>query len=161
MKWIWIGLALLVSVLWAVERFLGLAPVFLVLCALALGLSLYFGWQSLLSVESEAPMDFDEAMAFALPTVAEEEKLAILRALKDLEYERAVGKISEADYATVLADYRARAKASIQLADESLTEGREKALKWAADFERGREKRKALETAEVDSSSEAASEEPS
>jgi DNA-binding transcriptional ArsR family regulator len=141
-KWIWLGLGCLVALSVGVERVLGLAPVFLFLGALALGVGLYFAWQSLLSVESEAPMDFDEAIAFAAPTLAEEEKLAILRALKDLEYERTVGKISEADFASVLADYRERAKASIQLADQSLEEGRKKALEWTREWEKTREERR-------------------
>jgi DNA-binding transcriptional ArsR family regulator len=144
-KWIWIGLVSLAVVLTGLERLVGLAPVFLFLGALALGSALYFVWQSLLSVEGQERMDFDEALAFAVPTVAEEEKLAILRALKDLEYERTVGKISEEDYAAVLADYRARAKASIREADESLEKGRAVATEWARDWERERKEREASE----------------
>jgi DNA-binding transcriptional ArsR family regulator len=137
-KWIWIGLLSVAAVLLAIERLFGLAPVFLFLGALALALTLYFVWQSLLSVEGTERMDFDEALAFAVPTVAEEEKLAILRALKDLEYERTVGKISEEDYAAVLADYRARAKASIREADVSLEQGRAVVTEWEREWERGR-----------------------
>lgn len=44
------------------------------------------------------------------PTALVEEKRALLRAIKDLEYERAMGKISEADYQRLDAAYRARAK---------------------------------------------------
>lgn len=130
MKWFWTGLVSLAAAVVILERLLGLAPVFLFLGALALGASVYFIWNSLTTVEGGDEMDFEEAMAFAVPTVAEEEKLAILRALKDLEYERAVGKISEADYQALVADYRAKAKASIQLADESLEKGRKLALEW-------------------------------
>jgi hypothetical protein len=121
-----------------VERYAGLPPVFLLLAAAALAACVYFVWSSLTSVEGTSSMDFDEAMTFAVPTVAEEEKLSILRALKDLEFERAVGKISEADYQAVLSDYRARAKASIQLADESLEAGRKQALEWAEEREKAR-----------------------
>jgi len=112
------------------ERYAGLPVVFLLLAAVALTICVYFVWSSLTSVETASAMDFDDAMSFALPTVAEEQKLAILRALKDLEFERAVGKISEPDYQAVLADYRARAKASIQLADESLEVGRKQVEEW-------------------------------
>lgn len=153
MKWTWIGLSALVAVLWGVERWIGLAPAFLFLGALALGVALYFAWQSLLSVENEERMDFDEAMAFAAPTLAEEEKLAILRALKDLEYERAVGKISEEDFKAASAEYRARAKASIQLADDSLAEGRKKAEKWVKSWEKDRTRRVAEEEEELSSPS--------
>jgi hypothetical protein len=48
----------------------------------------------------------------------------VLRALKDLEYERSVGKISEEDYHEYSARYRAEAKRLIQSLDENLAEGR-------------------------------------
>jgi hypothetical protein len=44
----------------------------------------------------------------------------VLRALKDLEYERSVGKISPEDYAELSAKYRSEAKRLIQSLDEAL-----------------------------------------
>jgi len=41
----------------------------------------------------------------------------VLRALKDLEFERSVGKIGEDDYAELSARYRADAKRLMQLID--------------------------------------------
>jgi hypothetical protein len=68
------------------------------------------------------------------PSKVEEEKRAVLRALKDLEYERGVGKISPEDYAELSARYRAEAKRLIQAVDETLAPAR-------AEVERALQKR--------------------
>jgi hypothetical protein len=69
-------------------------------------------------------LDFEEALGMGAPSKAEEEKRAVLRALKDLEYERGVGKISPEDYAELSAKYRAEAKRLIQALDETLAPAR-------------------------------------
>lgn len=65
----------------------------------------------------------------AVPTVAhgeldrgalEDEKKALLRALKDLEYEHEVGKIDADDYARLERAYRARAKEVLEELDRDL-----------------------------------------
>lgn len=43
-----------------------------------------------------------------------DEKHAVLRAIKDLEYERAVGKISDDDFTQLDAMYRARARETLR-----------------------------------------------
>lgn len=121
---------LLLGAILLIRATLGTPPVFLFLAALALLVAIFFVWSSLEVGQDKKKMSFEEALSFAMPTLAEEQKVAILRALKDLEYEREVGKISEEDYRVALEDYRARAKAYIALADESLAAGREKALAW-------------------------------
>src|SRR4051794_30496021 len=55
-------------------------------------------WSSLQGLSSDAPLTLDEALSLGAPSTEEEQKRAVLRALKDLEYERAVGKINDADY---------------------------------------------------------------
>ncbi len=50
----------------------------------------------------------------------EDEKNALLRALKDLEYEHEVGKISDADYERLERAYRARAKQVLAELDRDL-----------------------------------------
>lgn len=136
-------LAVLIGIALALRAIFGMPSVFLFLCGLTLLVAIYFVWASFEVGSEKRKMEFNEALTFAMPTLAEEQKVAILRALKDLEYEREVGKISEDDYRTVLAEYRERAKASILSADESLAAGREKALGWAkevdsrADLEEG------------------------
>lgn len=121
---------LLLGAIVIIRATLGTPPVFLFLAAVALLVAIFFVWSSLEIGRDNKKMSFEEALSFAMPTLAEEQKLAILRALKDLEYEREVGKISEEDYRVALEDYRTRAKASIALADESLALGREIALAW-------------------------------
>jgi hypothetical protein len=67
------------------------------------------------------------------PSAEEEQKRAVLRALKDLEYERSVGKISDHDYADLSARYREDAKRLIQAVDANLTPARERAEKLLAE----------------------------
>jgi ribosomal protein L40E len=55
------------------------------------------------------------------------EKAAILRALKDLEYERAVGKVTEEDFETLTKQYRARAVEILARIDRDLAPWRKKA----------------------------------
>ncbi len=65
----------------------------------------------------------DEALAGAGTTdvgALEDEKNALLRALKDLEYEHQVGKIDDEDYARLDRAYRARAKDVLAELDRDL-----------------------------------------
>ena len=67
-------------------------------------------WSSVQSLTGEANLSLDEALSFAAPSAEEERKRAVLRALKDLEFERSVGKISQDDYDELSSRYRAEAK---------------------------------------------------
>jgi hypothetical protein len=89
-------------------------------------------WASVQALTGESPLTLDEALTLGAPSVEEEQKRAVLRALKDLDFERSVGKIGEDDYAELSARYRAEAKRLIQLIDagsEAERERAEKALK--------------------------------
>jgi hypothetical protein len=89
-------------------------------------------WASVQALTGESPLTLDEALTLGAPSAEEEQKRAILRALKDLEFERGVGKITEEDYAELSARYRADAKRLMQLIDagsEAERERVEKALK--------------------------------
>ncbi|MCH2107871.1 MAG: hypothetical protein MK135_00955 [Polyangiaceae bacterium] len=105
--------------------FYGLPGTLLFLAATALSVTIILIWISLERTTDTQNLDIEDALALAAPTAAEEEKRAVLRALKDLEYERSVGKISEEDYREVSSHYRAQAKQLIQAADESLKKKRE------------------------------------
>lgn len=97
------------------------APLFfLVLAAGALTLLVTVLWASVQSLTGGAALGFEEALGMGAPSKVEEEKRAVLRALKDLEYERGVGKISPEDYAELSAKYRAEAKRLMQSLDETL-----------------------------------------
>jgi hypothetical protein len=84
-------------------------------------------WQSLLGLTGQSALSVEEALTLAAPTVEEEQKRAVLRMLKDLEYERTVGKISEQDFRELSTKYRALAKELIVAVDEGLTEHRRRA----------------------------------
>ena len=119
------------AVLIALIAFLrwGAGPAVLVLTAGALVGAVMLLWSSLRSLVGDAPIDpgFDEAVVRARVSEASERKRMVLRALKDLENEHAVGKIDEADYAALAADYRARAKAILREMDDEIAPQRERA----------------------------------
>lgn len=62
-----------------------------------------------------------------------EEKNSLLRAIKDLEYEHAVGKISDADHQRLDAAYRARAKQVLAQLDRDVKPLYERAERLIAD----------------------------
>ncbi|WP_148314521.1 carboxypeptidase-like regulatory domain-containing protein [Sorangium cellulosum] len=74
-------------------------------------------WASLRVLLGETPLSGADAYAIGAPRAEEEQKQAVLRALKDLEFERSVGKISDEDYADLVAKYRAEAKRLLRLLD--------------------------------------------
>lgn len=81
-------------------------------------------WNSVQGLTGEAELSLEEALTMAAPSAEEEEKRSVLRTLKDLEYEKSVGKISDEDYAELVAKYTARAKQLIQAVDADLGEAR-------------------------------------
>lgn len=116
---------------------LGLAILLGNIFGLGLGLLVYGGgvlgggiwliWSSLQGLMGEAPLTLEEAISLGAPSAEEEQKRAVLRALKDLEYERAVGKINDDDYSNLAAHYRKEAKRLLQAVDQDLNPERERA----------------------------------
>jgi len=85
-------------------------------------------WSSLRTLLGETPLSGADAYVLgAPPRVEEEQKRSVLRALKDIEFERSVGKISEADYQELKNKYRTEAKRLLQEIDEKSAAGRERA----------------------------------
>lgn len=111
----------------AVGAVVGLGPGLLVLSGSVLLFAVFLLWSSLERLSGESPLTVEEAIGLGAPTPEEERKRAVLRALKDLEYERSVGKISEEDYAELSARYRAEAKRLLQSLDAELAPLRRKA----------------------------------
>ncbi|MFZ5895841.1 MAG: hypothetical protein ACOY0T_32590 [Myxococcota bacterium] len=109
----------------------GLPWAVLGLAAAALTLVVALLWSSVSSLADDSELSLDEALSYGAPSAEEEQKLAVLRALKDLEFERSVGKISEEDYQEFSARYRAEAKRLIARVDESLAETRKLAEELA------------------------------
>jgi hypothetical protein len=83
-------------------------------------------WSSVQSLTGGTSLGFEEALGMGAPSKVEEQKRAVLRALKDLDFERGVGKISPEDYAELSAKYRAEAKRLMRTLDEALEPAREK-----------------------------------
>jgi hypothetical protein len=107
----------------------GLELSVLLLAASALGLVIALLWASVRNLTGDTPLTLDEALMLGAPSTEEEQKRAVLRALKDLEFERSVGKISEADYQAYSARYREEARRLIERVDASLGQARELAEK--------------------------------
>jgi len=119
----WLLAAVVAGFVWGVQM------VLLVLAAGAITLVITLMWASVQALTGGSPLGFEEALGMGAPSKVEEEKRSVLRALKDLEYERGVGKISPEDYAELLAKYRAEAKRLIQSVDDTLGPAREEVEK--------------------------------
>lgn len=103
------------------DRAVQLPVVFLVLASSALLAALVALWSSLRAAFGGGPQPALVGAA-DLPDRAalEDEKKALLRAIKDLEYEHAVGKISDEDHTRLDRAYRARAKEVLALLDRDV-----------------------------------------
>lgn len=105
---------------------------FLLFLAFALLLSaIGLAWASVTTFSDRETLTLDEALDVAAPARDEERKLAVLRGIKDLEYERSLGKISEQDYAELMQRYRNDAKALLQKLDTTEASLRDRALQLA------------------------------
>lgn len=100
---------------------LSLPALFMALAAVMLVLGLAAFWQSLRAVFGGGP-EADAATGGVLPerTALLEEKQTLLRAIKDIAFEREVGKISEEDFARLDRAYRRRAKEVLKQLDQDL-----------------------------------------
>jgi hypothetical protein len=106
----------------------GVQLVVLTFAAFALLLVIWLLWSSVQALAGESPLTFEEAFSLGARSAEEEQKRAVLRALKDLEYERTVGKIEEQDFLELSEKYRAEARGLLQLVDENLGSTRREVL---------------------------------
>lgn len=104
----------------------GVELAFLVAAAGVLALVIALMWSSVQSLTGGTSLGFEEALGMGAPSKVEEQKRSVLRALKDLEFERGVGKISPEDYAELSAKYRGEAKRLMQTLDLALSPARER-----------------------------------
>lgn len=102
---------------------------FLAFCLLLLAIFLL--WSSVTTVGETQDISLQEALDLAAPARDEERKLAVLRGIKDLEYERGLGKVSEQDYLFLSQRYRNEAKRLLERLDTSEAAVRQKALDLA------------------------------
>src|SRR3954454_24102816 len=120
----WVPPLITLTVAIVLGNLYGVQLVVLTLAASALLLVIWLLWSSVQALAGESELTFEEAFSLGARSAEEEQKRAVLRALKDLEYERSVGKISDDDYNEYAERYRAEAKRLIQGLEENLAEGR-------------------------------------
>ena len=130
-RWLYpLSVVVLASVL---GNFFGLGMGLLIVGGGVLGGSIWFIWASLQGLGGDVPLTLEEALSLGAPSAEEEQKRSVLRALKDLEYERAVGKINEEDYAALAQHYRNEAKRLLRAVDKDLGPERERAERILAE----------------------------
>jgi hypothetical protein len=130
-RWIYpLGVLVLAT---ALGQFFGLGAGLLIVAGGTLGGSIWLLWSSLQGIGGDAPITLEEALSLGAPSAEEEQKRAVLRALKDLEYERAVGKISDEDYQSLAEHYRGEAKRLLRAVDSDLNPERERAERILAE----------------------------
>jgi hypothetical protein len=94
-------------------------------------------WASVRTLSGDAPLPADlEALAARGHDVdaLDEDKRRVLRALKDLEGEHEVGKIDDADYELIAAQYRDQAKALMREMDQNAAPGLAEAERVAREY---------------------------
>jgi hypothetical protein len=116
----------------------GLSSALLVLTATLLLVGISAMWSSMQLLAGDSSESAHDVVLLAAPGTEYEQKQAVLRALKDLEFERAVGKISEEDYQDLRERYREKARAVLQNLDRELEPVRAEAEKLAAEYLKSR-----------------------
>ncbi|HEX4447753.1 MAG TPA: zinc ribbon domain-containing protein [Polyangiaceae bacterium] len=94
-------------------------------------------WASVRTLSGDAPLPVDlETLAGRTHDVdaLAEEKRRVLRALKDIESEHAVGKLDDADYEAIAAQYRQEAKALMREMDDNAAPALAEAEKIAREY---------------------------
>jgi hypothetical protein len=109
---------------------LGLGPAILVLAGGVLLASVAVLWASVRTLTGDAPLptdlDIAEMRGGSVDSRVSRKRM-LLRALKDLESERAIGKLSEDDYGSVAPRYRNELKQIMKEMDETLSPHRPRA----------------------------------
>jgi hypothetical protein len=115
----------------------GVGSALLVLAAGGLLGAIALLWASVRTLSGDAPLasDLEEAIVRTrgVDDLAEQ-KLRVLRALKDLESEHALGKIDDADFAAIDARYREEAKRILRAMDVEIAPALEEAERVAAAY---------------------------
>jgi hypothetical protein len=107
-----------------------LGPALLVFAAGALLGTITLMWASLRTLGGDAPLPTGLAIAALVSRddrAVAERKRTVLLALKDLEHERDIGKIDEADYQIVAGRYRTEAKTILREIDDDAAPNRSRA----------------------------------
>jgi hypothetical protein len=116
---------------------MGVGPALLVLAFGALVGTIALLWGSLRTLSGDAPLPAGlERAASQEHGTSEmlERKRRVLRALKDLEAEHAIGKIDDADYDLISGRYREDAKSVMRELDQEVAPSRAEAERLARDY---------------------------
>ncbi len=125
-----IGLpALVVSVALIAGLIQGPGVAILVLAGASMAIAVGFFWETLRALFGDTKLSGEDAFAMGAPSAELERKQALVRALKDLEFEHSVGKISERDYQSLKYKYRTEAKRLLRVLDERARPERERVEK--------------------------------
>jgi ribosomal protein L40E len=89
-------------------------------------------WNSLRTVAGETPVDLDAAVALGSATAEDERTRRVLQALRDLDLEHKLGKVSDEDFAMLSDQYRGEAKRLLRELDEKIAPARARAEKLVA-----------------------------
>lgn len=135
-RWMGVLAVILLAVVMGLEFGLGNALLVLAGGTLLGGILLF--WISLQGLAGQGDLTLDEAMSLAAPSAEEEQKQAVLRALKDLEFERSVGKITDDDYRELSERYRSEAKALLLLVDRGMAPAMKQAESLLAERLKGK-----------------------
>lgn len=122
-----LAVAAVVAIGAVLGHFYGIGAFMLSLAAGVLLAVILMLWSSLQGLTGDAPLTFEEALSLGAVTPEEERKRAVIRTLKDLDYERTVGKISDDDFLALSAQYREEARGLLRSLDDELAPAREKA----------------------------------
>jgi hypothetical protein len=114
--------------------FAGLGPALLVLASGALLGAVALVWSSLRTLSGEVFVDDDVPGLDSDTTELGQRKLRVLLAIKDLEGERALGKIDEADYRELVVQYRDEAKRILRAIDLRAEPARAEAERVAEEY---------------------------
>jgi hypothetical protein len=115
----------------------GIGPAILVVAFGALVGTISLLWASLRTLSGDAPLPSGlerSASQSQGPSATSERKRRLLRALKDLESEHAIGKIDDADYSTISGLYREEAKNVMRELDEEVAPSRAEAEKLVLEY---------------------------
>jgi hypothetical protein len=130
-RWLYPLTVILLAI--ALGNVFGLGLGLLIWAGGVLGGAIWLIWSSLQGLGGDVPITLDEALSLGAPSAEEEQKRSVLRALKDLEYERAVGKINDDDYTKLAEHYRTEAKRLLRAVDKELNPERERAERMLAE----------------------------
>src|SRR5579883_2861086 len=121
----------------AVGSMSSLGPAILILAAGALLGTIALFWASVRTLGGDAPLPTDMAEVagrrYPVDNLAER-KRTLLRALKDLEHEHAVGKIDDEDYEAIAAPLREQIKALMREMDADIEPQRQRAEALAREY---------------------------